>query len=103
VEKEEQRFVVKFLWLKGWGSKKMRQELMNALGDDVYRLSQIKIWSQRFRTRVFSCSDLPRAGRPPLTLRPHVEAFLQKDPFISACIIVKHFLTTASTAEEILQ
>jgi hypothetical protein len=43
MEKEEQRLVVKFFWLKGWGSKTIHQELMSTLEDDAYGLSQIKI------------------------------------------------------------
>jgi hypothetical protein len=35
-EKEEQRFVMKFLWLKGWGAKRIHEELMSTLGDDSY-------------------------------------------------------------------
>jgi hypothetical protein len=34
MEKEEQRFVMKFLWLKGWGAKRPYEELMSTLGDD---------------------------------------------------------------------
>jgi transposase len=97
MKKEEQRFIAKVFWLKGWGSKKIYLELMSTRGDDAYGLSQIKIWLQRFRTGDLSCSDSPRAGRPPLTLGPQVEAFLQKYPFASVHIIAKHFLTTAST------
>jgi hypothetical protein len=103
MEKEEQRFVAKFFWLKGCGSKKIHQELMSTLGDDVCWLSQIKIWLQRFRIGSLSCSDLPRAGRSPLTLGLQVETFLQKYRFASARIIAKQFLTNASTVEEILQ
>jgi hypothetical protein len=29
LEKEEQRFVMKFLWLKGWGAKETHEELMS--------------------------------------------------------------------------
>jgi transposase len=76
---------------------------MSTLGDDAYGLSQIKIWLQRFRTGDLSCSDLHCAGRPPLTLEPQVEAFLRKCPFASARIIAKHFLTTVSPVNEILQ
>jgi hypothetical protein len=34
--KEEQRFVMKFLWLKRWGAKRIQKELMSTLGDDSY-------------------------------------------------------------------
>jgi hypothetical protein len=43
--------------------------------------------------RTLSCNDLPRAGRPSVTLGQQVEAFRQKYPFASARIIAKHFLT----------
>jgi hypothetical protein len=57
------------------------------------------------QSRDLSCSYLPRAGRPPLTLGPQVEveAFLQKYPFASARIIAKDFLTAAYTVKEIPQ
>jgi hypothetical protein len=42
MEKEEQGFVVKFFWLKGWGSKKIHQKLMGTLADDAYWLSRLK-------------------------------------------------------------
>jgi hypothetical protein len=28
------RFVMKILWLKGWGAKRIHEELMSTLGDD---------------------------------------------------------------------
>jgi hypothetical protein len=43
MEKEEQRFVMTFLWLKGWRAKRIHEELMSTLGDDSYGASQIEI------------------------------------------------------------
>jgi hypothetical protein len=34
MEKEEQKFVMKFLWLKGRGAKRIHEELMSTFGDD---------------------------------------------------------------------
>jgi hypothetical protein len=42
MEKKEQRFVMKFLWLKGWGAKGIHEELMSTLGDNSYGVSQSK-------------------------------------------------------------
>jgi hypothetical protein len=42
MEKEKQRFVMKFVWLKGWGGKRIHEELMSTLGDNSYGISQIK-------------------------------------------------------------
>jgi hypothetical protein len=85
------------------GIEKVHQELMGTLGDDADGLSQIKIWLQRFRTGDLSCNDLPRAGRPLLTLGPSVVAFVQKHPFANARKIAKHFLTTPYAVKEMLQ
>jgi hypothetical protein len=43
MEKEGQRFAMKYLWLKGYGAKKIHEELVSTLGDDSYGISQIKI------------------------------------------------------------
>jgi hypothetical protein len=75
---------------------------MSTVGENTYGMPQIKIWFQRFRTGDLSYSGLPRAGGPPLTLGPQVEPFLQKYPFVSARIIAKHFLGTASTVKEVV-
>jgi hypothetical protein len=58
MEKEEQRFVMKFLWLKGWGAKRIHEELIITLGDDSHGVSQIKIWIQKFRTVIYLAKTL---------------------------------------------
>jgi hypothetical protein len=103
MEKEEQRFVMKFLWLKGWGAKRIYEELMSTLGNDSYRVSQIKIWLQKFRNGDLSCKKSPRSGRHLLTLGLQLEAFKQKCPFARARVIAQHFLTTVPTNKDILQ
>jgi transposase len=103
MEKDEQRFLMKFLWLKGWGAKRIHEELMSTLGDDSYAVSQIKIWLQKFRNGDLSCKDSPRSGRPLLTLGPQLEVFISKYPFASARVIAQHFLTTVPTIKNILQ
>jgi hypothetical protein len=84
MEKEEQRFMMKFLWLKDWGPRRIYEELMSTLGDNSYQVFQIKIWFQKFSNGDLSCKDSPRSGRPLLTLGPQLEAFIPKYPFTSA-------------------
>jgi transposase len=76
MHKEEQRFVIKYLWTKGWRSKKIHEELITTLGDDAYHLSQIKTWLQRFKNGDLSCKDCSRPGRPVFTLGSQLEALL---------------------------
>jgi hypothetical protein len=103
MEKEEQRFVMKFLWLKGWGTKRIHEELMSTLSDHSYEVSQIKIWLQKFRNGDLSCKAFPRSGRHLLTLGSQLEAFMQKYPFASVRLIAQHFVTTVPTIKDVLQ
>jgi hypothetical protein len=42
MEKEEQRFVMKCLWLKGWRAKEIHEGLMSTLGNDSYWVPKSK-------------------------------------------------------------
>jgi hypothetical protein len=103
MEKEDQRFVMKFLWLKSWGAKRIHEELMSTLGDDSYVVSQIKIWFHKFRNGDLSCKDSPRSRQPLLTLGSQLEVFMQKYPFASARVIAEHFLMTVPAIKDVLQ
>jgi hypothetical protein len=58
MEKEEQRFVMKFLWPKGWGVKRTYEELMSTIGDDSYGVSQIKTWLRSSGTVIYPAKTL---------------------------------------------
>jgi hypothetical protein len=103
MEKEKQRFTMKFLWLKGWCAESIHEELMSTLGDGSYGVSQIKIWLQQFRNGDLSYKDSLHSGRPLLTLGPQFEVFMQKYSLASARVIAQHFLTTVPTIKDILQ
>jgi hypothetical protein len=81
----------------------IQEELVTTVGDEACGRSKIKIWLQKFKINDFSCNDLPRDARSPLTLRPQLEALFQKYPFASACGIAQHFLTTVLMFNDILQ
>jgi hypothetical protein len=67
MEKEEQRFLIKYFWMKNSGSTKVHQKLVITLGADAYGRSQIKIWFQKFRTGDLFCKDAHApGGRPDL-------------------------------------
>jgi hypothetical protein len=42
MEKSEQRFVIKFLFLKGLGAKAIHRKLIAVLASTAYLLSQVK-------------------------------------------------------------
>jgi hypothetical protein len=39
MEKEERRFAMKFLWLKGWSAKRIHEELMSTFGNSETSLN----------------------------------------------------------------
>jgi hypothetical protein len=48
MEKEKQRFVIKYFWMNDWGAKEIHQERVTTLGEDAYGVSQINMWLQKF-------------------------------------------------------
>jgi hypothetical protein len=50
MEKEEQRFLIKYFWMKNWGSKKTYQERATTLGADAYGDSKSKSGSINLET-----------------------------------------------------
>jgi hypothetical protein len=103
MEKEQQRFVMKFLWLKGWGAKRIHKRLMSTLGDDSERVSQIKIWVRKFRNGDLSGKQSQRSGRLLLTLGPQLEAFTPKYSFARARGSAQHYLMMVPRTKDILQ
>jgi hypothetical protein len=75
MEKEEQRFLRKYFWVKICGSKTIHQELVTTLGADAYGLSPIKIWLRKFRNCDLSCENASRTGRLSLALGRNLRHF----------------------------
>jgi transposase len=103
MEKSEQRFVIKFLFLKGLGAKAIHRALTAVLASTAYSLSQVKEWRARFATGDLSYQDQFRTGRPPHVLGKTLSDFLEDFPFASAAIIAEQFNQSKSTIKEILQ
>jgi hypothetical protein len=76
MEKSEQRCVIKFLFLKGLGSKAIHNELTAVLGPTAYSLFQVKELCNRFAKGDLSCQDQVTPGRPPDVLGKALSDFL---------------------------
>jgi hypothetical protein len=103
MEKSEQRFVIKFLFLKGLGAKAIHRELTTVLASTAYSLSQVNEWRARFATGDLSCQDQFRTGGPPHVLGKALSDFLEEFPFASPAIIAEQFNQSKSTIKENLQ
>jgi hypothetical protein len=87
MEKAEQRFVVKFFFVKDFGSKIIHRELTAILGSTVYLLTQITEWLARLKPGDLLCKDKCRSRRPPHVLRKALSNFPEEFPFAKARII----------------
>jgi hypothetical protein len=103
MEKDEQRFVIKYFWMKDWRAKRIHQERAATLGEDAYAVSQIKIWLRKFRNGDLSSKGVPDPGRRALTLERQLRTFLEEYRFASVRVIAQHFLTTIPTITSIFQ
>jgi len=103
MEKREQRFVIKFFFLKGLGSKKIHRKLQDTIGESAYCRAEVKFWLARFREGDLSYKDHERVGRPLAVLGTVLHKFLTKHPFASARIMAEHFNLSHPIVKEILQ
>jgi hypothetical protein len=103
MEKSEQRFVVKFFFLKCLGSKEIHSKLTAALGIAACFLIEITEWRVRFETGDLSCEDWRRPDRCPDVLGKALADFLEESPFATARAIAQLFNQSKHIINETLQ
>jgi hypothetical protein len=103
MEKSEQRFVIKFIFLKSLDSKAIHSELTIVLGPTAYSLPQVKEWRSRFANGDLCCQDQIRLGGPPDVLGKTLSDFHEEFPFASADIIAQNFGQSKPLIKQILQ
>jgi hypothetical protein len=80
MEKHEQRFVIKFFWMRGLVPSAIYQELQHTLGSTAYSEDRVENWVRRFVSGNRSCFDLPWAGTPRTDLSEPLRKFLNDFP-----------------------
>jgi hypothetical protein len=91
MEKSHQRFVIKFLFLKGLFPKIIHKKLYSFLGSTAYSLFQVRNWCTRFTEGDLTCIDQSRAGRPRHVLGTDLSQFFGELPFAIAELLAQHF------------
>jgi hypothetical protein len=87
MEKSEQRFVIKFFFVKAVGAKATHRELTTVLGHTAYLLREVKEWCARFAAGDLSCQEQFKAGRPFHILGKALSDFLEEFPFAIAGVL----------------
>jgi hypothetical protein len=103
MEKSEQRFVIKFLFLKGLGAKAIHRKLSAVLGPTAYSLVQVRKWRSRFASGDLSCQDQFKTGHPLDVLGKPLSDFLEEVPFASAGVIAHHVGLSKPTIKDIIE
>jgi hypothetical protein len=103
MEKSEQRFFIKFLFLKGLGSNAIHSELTAVLDPTAYSRPQVKEWRIRFAKSDLSCQDQIRPGRPHHVLGKALSDFLAEFPFASSDLIAQNFGQFKPVIKQILK
>jgi hypothetical protein len=102
MEKHEQHFVIRCLWICDLAPSARYQELQNTVGSIAYSEDSIENWVGRFVSAGTSCADLPRARRPPTDLSEPLRQFFHDFPFATARMMSRQFSAHATTIKEIL-
>jgi hypothetical protein len=103
MEKFEQGVVIKFLWMKGLGTRYIYTKLPRLLADDCYSLVVIERWFACFREGDLSCAGHSRSDRPMIDISECLRAFFDKFPFANTNMMSKHFRIVSGTIMKILQ
>jgi hypothetical protein len=82
--KEQQRFMIKFFWVREYRPRQIYQELLATLGNDAYSEDSAQYSVSRFQSGDTSCEDISRPGTPFTDLAEPFRLFLQSYPFASA-------------------
>jgi transposase len=98
----EERFIVRYFFLKGLGNKRISAELHSTLHSSAIPNSTVKRWINKFETGDLSCDEYARPGRRTKILGQVLQKFLERYPFARAKVISRHFRISAATLKEIL-
>jgi transposase len=103
MEKSEQRFVIKFLFLEGFSADAISKDLSAVPGHNAYSFAQVKNWCTRFTDGNLTCSDQLRTGWPRHMLGTDLSQFFQEFLFATARQLAEHFDESKHTIEAILE
>jgi hypothetical protein len=102
MNKFEQRFIVKYFHLKGWGKRRVIAELESTFQGAALSRVIVKRWLRKLKGGDLSCLDENRPRRPLTILGPVLKKFRDKYPFASAKVLSRHFNISPLTVEEIV-
>jgi hypothetical protein len=80
MDRTEQRYVMKFLFMEGRKYKAIHTELSRVLEGHVVSVDVCKYWCRKFKAGDFSMDDRVRPGSPPIELSDAIMSLLSGEP-----------------------
>jgi hypothetical protein len=102
MDRTEQRYVMKFLFMDGRKYKAIHIELSRVLKGHVVSVDVCKYWYRKFKAGNFSMDDQVRPGRPPIELSGAIMKLLSNEQFLSARVLAVRLSSTQQTIKGVL-
>jgi hypothetical protein len=94
MDRTEQKYAMKFLFMDRRKDKAIQTELSRILKGQAVSVDVCKYWCRKFKAGDFSMDDLVRPGRPPIELSGAIMSLLSDEPFLSARVLAVRLSST---------
>jgi hypothetical protein len=101
MDRTEQRYVMKFLFMDGRKYQTIHTELNPALKGHAVSVDVCKYWYRKFKAGDFSVDDRVRPGRPPIELSGAIMSLPSEEPFLSARVLAVRLSSTHQTIKRV--
>jgi hypothetical protein len=102
MNRTEQRYVMKFLFMDGRKYKAIHTELSRVLKGHVVSVDVCKYWCRKFKADDCSMDDRVRPERPQIELSGAIISLLSNEPFLSARVLAVRRSSTHQTIKRVL-
>jgi hypothetical protein len=102
MDRTEQRYVVKFLFMDGRMYKAIQTELSRVLKGHAVSVDVCKYWCRKFKASGFSMDDRVRPEKPPIEFSGAIMSLLSDEPFLSARVLAVRLSSTHQTIKRVL-
>jgi hypothetical protein len=102
MDRTEQRYVMKFLFMDGRKYKAIHTELGRVLKGHAVSVDVCKCWCWKVKAGDFSMDDRVRPRRPPIELSGAIMSLLSDEPFLSARVLAVRLSSTHQKIKGVL-
>jgi hypothetical protein len=102
MDRTEQKYAMKFLFMDGRKYKAIHTELSRAPKGRAVSVDVCKYWCRKVKAGDFSMNDRVRPGMPPTELSGAIVSLLSDEPFLSVRVLTVRLSSTHYTVKRVL-